>query len=96
MVEKISPADVLKKAQARLRRTSEVNPRIIMVSMAAFAADGPARSPRLWVDPGAGVGRAQHRSMPGGVPGMNHLAYGDPIGGMNAAAAVRSHCAIAR
>lgn len=82
-------ADVLKKLKLDYGELSRVNRRIIMVSMPAFAADGPLREARAYgstLEQASGVPSIAR--MPGGVPGMNHIAYGDPIGGMNAAAAI--------
>lgn len=67
----------------------QVNPEIIMVSMPAFAADGIWREARAYgstLEQAAGVPSVA--GDPDGPPGMNHIAYGDPIGGMNAAAAI--------
>lgn len=82
-------AGVLKKLKLDYDELSKVNPRIIMVGMPAFAADGPLREARAYgstLEQASGVPSIAR--MPGGRPGMNHIAYGDPIGGMNAAAAI--------
>ena len=82
-------AGVLKKLKLDYDELSKVNPRIIMVGMPAFAADGPLREARAYgstLEQASGVPSIAR--MPGGRPGMNHIAYGDPIGGMNAAVAI--------
>jgi len=63
----------------------QINPEIIMVSMPAFAADGPLSECRAYgstLEQASGLptvsGSAQS------PPAMNHIAYGDPIGGLNA------------
>lgn len=67
----------------------EVNPGIVMVSMPAFAADGEWRECRAYgstLEQASGLPSVTGE--PSGPPSMNHIAYGDPIGGLNAAAAM--------
>jgi len=67
----------------------QINPELVMVSMPAFAADGEwERMQGLRVDPRTGLGLPSRSGNPDGPPAMNHIAYGDPIGGLNAAAAL--------
>jgi crotonobetainyl-CoA:carnitine CoA-transferase CaiB-like acyl-CoA transferase len=67
----------------------KINPEIVMVSMPAFAADGEWSECRAYgstLEQASGLpGLSGH---PDGPPAMNHIAYGDPIGGLNAAAAL--------
>ena len=67
----------------------KVNPSIVMASMAAFGGSGPWRETRAYgstLEQGSGLpsvgGRADD------PPVMNHLAYGDAVGGLNAASAL--------
>ena len=67
----------------------KVNPSLVMVSMAAFGATGPWRETRAYgstLEQGSGLpsvgGRAHDPPM------MNHLAYGDAVGGLNACSAM--------
>ncbi len=66
-----------------------VNPSLVMASMAAFGATGPWRETRAYgstLEQGSGLpsiaGRADDPPM------MNHLAFGDAVGGLNAASAL--------
>ncbi len=80
-------AEVLRKLGLDYAELIKVNPSLVMVSMAAFGATGPWRETRAYgstLEQGSGLpsvgGRAQDPPM------MNHLAYGDAVGGLNACA----------
>jgi len=67
----------------------QINPEIVMVSMPAFAADGEWSECRAYgstLEQASGL--PSQSGNPDGPPAMNHIAYGDPIGGLNAAAAL--------
>jgi crotonobetainyl-CoA:carnitine CoA-transferase CaiB-like acyl-CoA transferase len=68
---------------------SAVNPALVMISMPAFGSTGPWRDYRAYgstVEQASGLphlhGRPEH------PPVMLHVAYGDPVAGLNAAAAL--------
>ena len=82
-------AEVLRKFGLDYAELTKVNPSLVMVSMAAFGASGPWRETRAYgstLEQGSGLpsvgGRAQDPPM------MNHLAYGDAVGGLNACSAM--------
>ena len=82
-------AEVLRKFGLDYAKLIKVNPSLVMVSMAAFGASGPWRETRAYgstLEQGSGLpsvgGRAQDPPM------MNHLAYGDAVGGLNACSAM--------
>jgi len=82
-------AEVLRKFGLDYGALTEVNPSIVMVSMAAFGSSGPWRETRAYgstLEQGSGLpslgGRADDPPM------MNHLAFGDAVGGLNACAAM--------
>ena len=82
-------AEVLRKFGLDYAELIKVNPSLVMVSMAAFGASGPWRETRAYgstLEQGSGLpsvgGRAQDPPM------MNHLAYGDAVGGLNACSAM--------
>jgi crotonobetainyl-CoA:carnitine CoA-transferase CaiB-like acyl-CoA transferase len=82
-------AGVLPKLGLDYPQLRAVNEAIIMVSMPAFAADGPFRESRAYgstLEQASGLPSVC--GLPAGPPAMNHIAYGDPISGLNAAAAV--------
>jgi crotonobetainyl-CoA:carnitine CoA-transferase CaiB-like acyl-CoA transferase len=67
----------------------KVNPSIVMASMPAFAADGEWRECRAYgstLEQASGL--PSLTGDPEGPPTMNHIAYGDPVGGLNAAASL--------
>jgi crotonobetainyl-CoA:carnitine CoA-transferase CaiB-like acyl-CoA transferase len=82
-------AEVLRKFSLDHAALVQVNPSLVMVSMAAFGAAGPWRETRAYgstLEQGSGL-----PSVGGRVddpPMMNHLAYGDAVGGLNACAAL--------
>jgi len=67
----------------------EVNPHIILVSMPAFGSTGPWASFRAYgstVEQSSGLPHLNgDQTMP---PAMQHVAFGDPVGGLNGAAAL--------
>ena len=82
-------AEVLRKFGLDYAELAKVNPSLVMVSMAAFGATGPWRETRAYgstLEQGSGLpsvgGRAQDPPM------INHLAYGDAVGGLNACSAM--------
>jgi crotonobetainyl-CoA:carnitine CoA-transferase CaiB-like acyl-CoA transferase len=82
-------AEVLRKFGLDYAELIKVNPSLVMASMAAFGATGPWRETRAYgstLEQGSGLpsvgGRAQDPPM------MNHLAYGDAVGGLNACSAI--------
>ena len=81
--------DVLPKLGLDYTALRQVNPSLVMVSMPAFGASGPWRDCRAY-----GSTLEQASGLPSvsgpadGPPMMNHIAYGDAIGGLNAAAAL--------
>ncbi|MGH6972774.1 MAG: CaiB/BaiF CoA transferase family protein, partial [Caulobacteraceae bacterium] len=70
-------------------RLSVVNPSLVMVSMPAFGSETEWRDARAY---GSTLKHASGLPLVTGAPHdpptMNHLALGDPIGGLNAAAAL--------
>ena len=82
-------AEVLRKFGLDYAELARVNPSLVMVSMAAFGSSGPWRETRAYgstLEQGSGLpsvgGRADDPPM------MNHLAYGDAVGGLNACSAM--------
>lgn len=66
-----------------------VNPAIVMVSMPAFAADGAWSECRAYgstLEQASGLPSVS--GLADGPPAMNHIAYGDPIGGLTATCAL--------
>jgi crotonobetainyl-CoA:carnitine CoA-transferase CaiB-like acyl-CoA transferase len=82
-------AEVLRKFGLDYGELTKVNPSLVMVSMAAFGATGPWRETRAY-----GSTLEQGSGLPGvggrldDPPMMNHLAYGDAVGGLNACSAM--------
>jgi crotonobetainyl-CoA:carnitine CoA-transferase CaiB-like acyl-CoA transferase len=82
-------ADVLRKLGLDYAALAKVNPSIVMVSMAAFGATGPWRETRAYgstLEQGSGLPSVAGRA--DDPPMMNHLAYGDAVGGVNACSAL--------
>ncbi|MBL8674953.1 MAG: CoA transferase, partial [Rhodospirillales bacterium] len=82
-------SEVLPKMGLDYARLREVNPSVVMVSMAAFGATGAWRECRAYgstLEQGSGLPSVGGRD--GDPPMMNHLAYGDAVGGLNAASAM--------
>jgi crotonobetainyl-CoA:carnitine CoA-transferase CaiB-like acyl-CoA transferase len=80
--------DVLAKLALDYAALSAVRPDLVMVSMPAFGTDGPWRSYRAYgstVEQISGLPHLNgHADWP---PTMQHVAYGDAVGGINGAAA---------
>jgi crotonobetainyl-CoA:carnitine CoA-transferase CaiB-like acyl-CoA transferase len=82
-------AEVLRKFGLDYPELAKVNPSIVMVSMAAFGGSGPWRETRAYgstLEQGSGLPSVGGR--PGDPPMMNHLAFGDAVGGLNACSAM--------
>jgi crotonobetainyl-CoA:carnitine CoA-transferase CaiB-like acyl-CoA transferase len=82
-------AEVLRKFGLDYGELAKVNPSLVMVSMAAFGATGPWRETRAYgstLEQGSGLPSVGGR--PDDPPMMNHLAYGDAVGGLNACSAM--------
>lgn len=66
-----------------------LNPRLVMMSMSAFGADSVHRDCRAYgstLEQGSGLPGVIGN--PDGPPVMSHIAFGDPVGGLNGCAAV--------
>ena len=88
LVENYS-ADVLPKLGLDYQHLREVNPSLVMMSMTAFGARGAWRDCRAYgstLEHGSGLPSLNGRA--GDPPVKNHLAYGDPVGGMNGVSAL--------
>jgi crotonobetainyl-CoA:carnitine CoA-transferase CaiB-like acyl-CoA transferase len=82
-------AGVLRKFGLDYPELAKVNPSLVMVSMAAFGASGPWRETRAYgstLEQGSGLPSVGGR--PDDPPMMNHLAFGDAVGGLNACSAM--------
>jgi crotonobetainyl-CoA:carnitine CoA-transferase CaiB-like acyl-CoA transferase len=82
-------AEVLRKFGLDYPVLVEVNPSLVMVSMAAFGGSGAWRETRAYgstLEQGSGLPSVAGR--PQDPPMMNHLAYGDAVGGLNACSAM--------
>ncbi len=82
-------AEVLPKLGLDYPKLREVNPGLVMVSMAAFGQRSEWRDCRAYgstLEQGSGL--PSLGGYDGGPPVMNHLAFGDAVGGLNAASAV--------
>ncbi len=82
-------AEVLPKLGLDYPQLLEINPSIVMVTMPAYGSRGPWRDCRAYgstLEHGSGLPRVS--GYEGGPPAMNHLAYGDPVGGLSAASAM--------
>jgi crotonobetainyl-CoA:carnitine CoA-transferase CaiB-like acyl-CoA transferase len=80
---------VLPKLGLGYAALSAVNPSLVMVSMAAFGSVSAWRDARAYgstLEHGSGVPSVAGRA--GDPPTMTHLALGDPMGGLNACAAL--------
>ena len=82
-------AGVLPKLGLDYPALAQANPELVMISMPAFGTDGPWRGYRAY---GSTVEQASGLPHLSGAaedpPSMLHVALGDPIGGMNGAAAL--------
>lgn len=81
--------EVLPKLGIDYENLRKIKPDLVMVSMPAFGAS------TAWADVRAYGTTLEHASglplvtgMPDWAPTMNHMAYGDPTGGLNSAAAL--------
>ncbi len=82
-------AGVLPKLGLDYDSLVQVNPRLIMLSMPAFGTDGPWSDCRAYgstLEQASGLPSVAGR--PDDAPTLNHIAYGDPIGGLHAASAL--------
>jgi len=81
--------EVLPKLGLDYPALREERPNLVMVSMPAFGAEGPWRDARAY---GSTLEHASGLPSVAGAegwpPATSHLAYGDPVGGYNAAAAL--------
>ncbi len=88
LVENYS-ADVMPKVGLDYDVVRRINPAIVMLSMPAFSAQGDWRSVRAYgstLEHGSGLPTVA--GLADGPPAMSHVAYGDPNGGLNGAAAL--------
>jgi crotonobetainyl-CoA:carnitine CoA-transferase CaiB-like acyl-CoA transferase len=82
-------AEVLRKFGLGYPDLVKVNPSLVMVSMAAFGSTGPWKETRAYgstLEQGSGLPGVAGR--PADPPMMNHLAFGDAVGGLNACSAM--------
>ncbi len=82
-------ASVLPKLGLGYERLCEVNPELVMVSMPPFGASGEWMNHRAYgstVEQASGLPHLNGRAED--PPTMQHVAFGDPIAGINAAAAL--------
>jgi crotonobetainyl-CoA:carnitine CoA-transferase CaiB-like acyl-CoA transferase len=88
VVENYSGA-VLRKLGLDYAALSAVNPELVMISMPAFGSTGPWRDYRAYgstVEQSSGLPHLHGRA--DDPPVMLHVAYGDPVAGLNGAAAL--------
>lgn len=88
VVENFS-AGVLPKLRLDYAELVKVNPQLVMLSMPAFGASGPWHHFRAYGSTVEHASGLPHLN--GSVddpPAMHHVAYGDPVGGLNGAAAL--------
>ncbi|MFT4099785.1 MAG: CoA transferase [Burkholderiaceae bacterium] len=82
-------SSVLKKLGLDYAALREVNPSLVMVSMAAYGSGNEWSEARAYgstLEQGSGLPSAAGRD--GDPPMMNHIAYGDAVGGLNGAGAL--------
>ena len=82
-------ASVLPRLGLDYASLRKVNPELIMASMPAFGSEGPWREYRAYgstVEQASGLPHLN--GAPDGPPTMQHVALGDPVAGLNAAAAL--------
>ncbi|MCW5582228.1 MAG: CoA transferase, partial [Luteimonas sp.] len=82
-------ADVLPKLGLDYASLRQVNPSLVMMSMTAYGVRGAWRDCRAYgstLEQGSGLPSLNGRA--GDPPAKNHLAYGDPMGGMNGVSAL--------
>ncbi|MER9232928.1 CoA transferase [Mesorhizobium sp. M0622] len=81
--------DVLPKLGLGYDVLRTLNPRLVMMSMSAFGANSIHRDCRAYgstLEQGSGLPSVTGN--PDGPPVMSHIAFGDPVGGLNGCAAV--------
>ncbi|WP_027546690.1 CoA transferase [Bradyrhizobium sp. WSM2254] len=81
--------NVLPKLGLGYEALRTLNPRLVMMSMSAFGTDSVHRDCRAYgstLEQGSGLPGVIGN--PGGPPVMSHIAFGDPVGGLNGCAAV--------
>ncbi|MHB0790096.1 CaiB/BaiF CoA-transferase family protein [Bradyrhizobium sp. 5.13L] len=81
--------DVLPKLGLGYEVLRTLNPRLVMMSMSAFGANSVYRNCRAYgstLEQGSGLPAVIGNS--DGPPVMSHVAFGDPVGGLNGCAAV--------
>ena len=82
-------AGVLPKLGLDYAALAEVNPALVMISMPAFGTDGPWSGYRAYGSTVEQASGLPHLSgTPEHPPTMVHVALGDPVGGLNGAAAL--------
>ena len=82
-------AGVLPKLGLDYNVLAEANPALVMISMPAFGTDGPWSGYRAYGSTVEQASGLPHLSgMPEHPPTMMHVALGDPVGGLNGAAAL--------
>ena len=82
-------AGVLPKLGLDYPALAEANPALVMISMPAFGTDGPWSGYRAYGSTVEQASGLPHLSgTPEHPPTMMHVALGDPVGGMNGAAAL--------
>ena len=79
-------ADVLPRLGLGVETMLKVNPKLVVVTMPAFGMSGPWRNGRAYgstLEQASGLPTIQ--GFEGDPPSMSHVAFGDPIGGLNGA-----------
>jgi len=82
-------ADVLPRLGLDVAAMQAINPRLVVVTMPAFGLAGPWSAARAYgstLEQASGLPSVTGRD--GDPPTMQHAALGDPVGGLNAAAAL--------
>ena len=81
--------DVLPKFGLGPQAMRDLKPSLVTLSMSAFGSSSPWRECRAYgstLEQGSGLPQLVGR--PGDIPVMSHPAFGDPVGGLNGAAAL--------
>jgi crotonobetainyl-CoA:carnitine CoA-transferase CaiB-like acyl-CoA transferase len=79
-------ADVLPRLGLGVETMLKINPKLVVVTMPAFGMSGPWRNGRAYgstLEQASGLPTIQ--GFEGDPPSMSHVAFGDPIGGLNGA-----------
>ncbi|MDQ8731051.1 CoA transferase [Bradyrhizobium sp. LHD-71] len=82
-------ADVLPRLGLDAETMLKINPKLVVVTMPAFGMKGPWRNGRAYgstLEQASGLPTVQGFEQD--PPSMSHIAYGDPIGGLNGATAL--------